>query len=143
MQQCAQYLNEQIMVHVWKYSSITIDPYDYCTLSNSTDEHCAFHHTGIDCGKCQDQSSLILGSSLCLPCSSLYPLLLIMFVLAGLSQFGCLMQMCSFSKESVDYSLHTNQNISLAKETPYKVINQCFLPKDNSPFIKVSLSRNV
>jgi len=59
---------------------IAIAPYDYCTLSNSTDEHCAFRHTGILCGKCQDQFSLILGISLCLPCSNLYLLLLIVWL---------------------------------------------------------------
>ena len=66
-------------------------PYDYCTLKtvsisvNSTDEQCAFNRTGTLCGKCQDGLSLILGSSKCLPCSNLYLLLLIVFVLAGLA----------------------------------------------------------
>ena len=65
-------------------------PFDYCILKNinisvnSTDEQCAFHRNGILCGKCQDGYSLILGSSKCLPCSNLYFLLLIVFVLAGL-----------------------------------------------------------
>ena len=66
-------------------------PYDYCTLKNadisvnSTDEQCAFHRTGILCGKCPQGLSLILGSSKCLPCSNIYLLLLIVFVLAGLA----------------------------------------------------------
>ena len=66
-------------------------PYDYCILMNiditvnSTDEQCAFNRTGALCGKCQDGLSLILGSSKCLPCSSLYLLLLIVFALAGLA----------------------------------------------------------
>jgi len=65
-------------------------PYDYCILKsinitvNTTDKQCAFNRTGTLCGKYQDGLSLILGSSKCLPCSNLYLLLLIVFVLAGL-----------------------------------------------------------
>ena len=66
-------------------------PYDYCILKsinitvNTTDKQCAFNRTGTLCGKCQDGLSLILGSSKCLPCSNLYLLLLVVFVLAGLA----------------------------------------------------------
>ena len=65
-------------------------PYDYCISTktnislNSTDKQCAFHRIGTLCGKCPEGFSLILGSSKCLPCSNLYLLLLIVFVLAGL-----------------------------------------------------------
>ena len=52
---------------------------------NNTYEHCAFHRNGTLCRKCQDGLSHILGSSKCLPCSNLYLLLLIVFVLAGLA----------------------------------------------------------
>ena len=66
-------------------------PYNYCTLKNtdisvnSIDEQCAYHRTGVLCGKCPDGFSLILGSSKCLFCSNFYLLLLILFVLAGLA----------------------------------------------------------
>ena len=65
-------------------------PYDHCKNMimdisvNSTNEQCQFNRTGILCGACPHGLSTVLGSSMCLPCSNLYLLLLIPFALAGL-----------------------------------------------------------
>ena len=63
---------------------------DYCvpetpaiTLEN-LDRQCQFNRTGILCGGCQLGVSLALGTSQCLQCSSLYLLLIPVFILAGL-----------------------------------------------------------
>ena len=66
-------------------------PFHYCksegtnlSLSNQ-DEQCAFNHSGILCGACQQGLSLALGTSQCLKCSNVYLLLLIPFALAGVA----------------------------------------------------------
>ena len=66
-------------------------PFHYCksddtnlSLSNQ-DEQCAFNHSGILCGACQQGLSLALGTSQCLKCSNTYLLLLIPFALAGVA----------------------------------------------------------
>ena len=66
-------------------------PFHYCksedtnlSLSNQ-DEQCAFNHSGVLCGACQQGLSLALGTSQCLKCSNVYLLLLIPFALAGVA----------------------------------------------------------
>ena len=64
-------------------------PFHYCksedaNLSlNNQDDQCAFNHSGVLCGACQQGLSLTLGTSQCLKCSNVYLLLLIPFALAG------------------------------------------------------------
>ena len=48
------------------------------------DLQCAFNHSGVLCGKCQEGLSLALGSSQCLKCSNTYLTLLVPFSIAGL-----------------------------------------------------------
>ena len=64
-------------------------PLDYCTSEskyinlNNPDEQCSFKHSGLLCGKCKENLSLVLGSSQCKTCSNTYLALLIPFALAG------------------------------------------------------------
>ena len=78
------YREEQLTVH-------TNCPFHYCksedtefTLDNQ-DDQCAFNHSGVLCGSCQQGLSLALGTSQCLKCSNVYLLLLIPFALAGVA----------------------------------------------------------
>ena len=69
-------------------------PYDYChpaddnisinlTIPNGADAQCAYNHTGVLCGGCHQNLSLSLGSSRCLPCTSLWPIKLTAILLAA------------------------------------------------------------
>ena len=64
-------------------------PLDYCTSKSkyinlkNPDEQCSFKHSGLLCGKCKENLSLVLGSSQCKTCSNNYLALLIPFALAG------------------------------------------------------------
>ena len=64
-------------------------PFDYCTSDskyinlNNPDHQCNFNRSGLLCGKCKKQLSLVLGSSECKQCSDNYLVLLIPFALAG------------------------------------------------------------
>ncbi len=66
-------------------------PFHYCKSEDtnlslsSQDEQCAFNHSGVLCGACQQGLSLALGTSQCLKCSNTYLLLLIPFALAGVA----------------------------------------------------------
>ena len=78
------YGKEQVVIH-------PNCPFHYCksedtnlSLSNH-DEQCAFNHSGVLCGACQQGLSLALGTSQCLKCSNVYLLLLIPFALAGVA----------------------------------------------------------
>ena len=64
-------------------------PFDYCrtepvqfTLNNSILQ-CAYNRSGLLCGSCQPDLSLVLGSNRCLRCSNNYLSLLIVFAVAG------------------------------------------------------------
>ena len=70
-------------------------PFDYCqpstknvsinlNLLNGADAQCAYNHSGILCGECQEHLSLSLGSSSCLPCHSHWPAVLVVIVLAAI-----------------------------------------------------------
>ena len=65
-------------------------PFDYCKSAplqlnlKHPDKQCALEHSGILCGGCNNQLSLVLGSSLCQHCSNKYLALLIPFAIAGL-----------------------------------------------------------
>ena len=64
-------------------------PYDYCKPENVSvnlldpDKQCAFSHSGVLCGGCQGDLSIVLGSSQCLPCDSTSILLILPFIVAG------------------------------------------------------------
>ena len=73
---------------------IQVCPYDYCIekplnislrSSDSADEQCAYNRTGILCGMCKENLSLVFGSSRCEECSHNYISLLIPFALAGIA----------------------------------------------------------
>ena len=81
-------------------------PFDYCTkdnvnftlvesndvsltdthtaIGNSIDAQCNYNRSGLLCGKCQKDISLVFGSSKCRKCSNSYLSLLIAFALAGI-----------------------------------------------------------
>ena len=64
-------------------------PLDYCTRESrffslkNPDKQCNSNHSGLLCGKCEEELSLVLGSSQCKECSNNYLALLIPFALAG------------------------------------------------------------
>ena len=68
-------------------------PFDYCVekpisinlnSSQERDRQCAFNRSGTLCGKCQNGFSVMLATSKCKVCSSIYLFLLIPFALAGI-----------------------------------------------------------
>ena len=67
-------------------------PLDYCQVTNTIsieypDEQCMNHRSGVICGACQDNHSIVLGSSRCLRCSSSYAFtwLIPVFAVAGIA----------------------------------------------------------
>ena len=70
-------------------------PYDYCQTSNvrihatettlDMDKQCAHNHTGIMCGKCAGNLSVVFGTHRCKPCSNYWLLLLIVWAVVGVS----------------------------------------------------------
>ena len=78
------YGKEQVVIH-------PNCPFHYCKSEDTNlslgnqDEQCAFNHSGVLCGACQQGLSLALGTSQCLKCSNVYLLLLIPFALAGVA----------------------------------------------------------
>ena len=69
-------------------------PFDYCDSSIvniealadglDVDKQCQYNRTGVLCGSCPEGWSLVLGSSECCECSSMWLLLTLPFALAGL-----------------------------------------------------------
>ena len=72
-------------------------PFDYCDPSPvffnvlHPERQCIGNRTGILCGQCLPGLSLMLGSNHCAPCSNIYLLLLVTFVLAGILLVALLM----------------------------------------------------
>ena len=66
-------------------------PAEYCTAESvnitldDPDVQCAFNRSGVLCGRCAANYSLILGGPRCDSCSNLYLLLIIAFALAGVA----------------------------------------------------------
>ena len=64
-------------------------PFDYCIGSDADisvdnlDSQCNYNRSGILCGSCKQNLSLLLGSSRCLECSNVYLVLLLPFAAAG------------------------------------------------------------
>ena len=70
-------------------------PYDYChppstrvgvnlNTASGPDAQCALNRSGLLCGTCQAGLSLSLGSSCCLPCSSHWPTLFVVILVAAI-----------------------------------------------------------
>ena len=72
-------------------------PFDYCNQSNvsfdimAPDHQCVANRTGILCGQCQSDLSIMLGSNHCGTCSNWYLFLLPVFGLAGIVLVAVLM----------------------------------------------------
>ena len=76
-------------------------PVDYCQPTSDTntisieypDKQCAYNHSGVVCGACQDNYSIGLGGSKCLRCTSDYPLiwLIPVFAVAGVALVALLL----------------------------------------------------
>ena len=66
-------------------------PFDYCIAGEKhidlsvPDEQCSYNRSGVLCGECQSNMSLVLGSSNCKQCSNIYLFLILPFSLAGLA----------------------------------------------------------
>ena len=77
-------------------------PSDYCNnlttvTLNRSDVHCQNSHSGILCGQCQGNLSMMFGSSRCSSgCSNYYLLLLIPFSIMGVALVGFLL-LCNFT----------------------------------------------
>ena len=72
-------------------------PFDYCVekpanislnSSQKRDRQCAFNRSGMLCGECKGNLSLVLATSKCKKCSNIYLLLLVPFALAGIALVG-------------------------------------------------------
>ena len=68
-------------------------PFDYCRTDNDSllirledpDEHCAYNRSGILCGECQTNLSIVLGSSRCKKCTNITTLMIFpTFLVVGL-----------------------------------------------------------
>ena len=68
-------------------------PFDYCKTENAdvnlnfpkgADKQCANNRTGVLCGGCQDNFSLSLGSSRCLPCHSYWPVVFVAIIFTAI-----------------------------------------------------------
>ncbi len=66
-------------------------PFDYCTseetylIVDNSNKQCSYNRSGLLCGRCSDNLSLVLGSSRCLQCSNFYLSLLAAFTFAGIA----------------------------------------------------------
>ena len=66
-------------------------PLDYCTSSllnvtlSDPSVQCDFNRTGIVCGQCRKNFSLVLGSLHCIPCNNNYTALILLFMIAGVA----------------------------------------------------------
>ena len=66
-------------------------PFDYCTSEsvdfplNNTDMQCAHNRSGLLCGACKMNYSLVLGTSYCKECTNSYLALLILFAVMGVA----------------------------------------------------------
>ena len=71
-------------------------PFDYCLFPSppieltSPDSQCDYSRSGVLCGACEMNRSLLLGSSACSKCSDYYLFLLIPFALMGVLLIACL-----------------------------------------------------
>ena len=73
----------------------SICPFDYCknssmkvainlNLTDGSDAQCAFNRSGILCGACSGNLSVLFGTSRCMECLNNWLALIILFAMAGL-----------------------------------------------------------
>ena len=116
--------------------------FDYCvekpvniSLSSpdSADEQCAYNRTGNLCGMCQEDLSLVFGSSRCQECSDNYISLLIPFALAGIALVVFILLLNLTIATGTIHGLIFYANISTANHS-------LFLPPSTSNFLTVFIS---
>ena len=117
-------------------------PFDYCvekpvnislSSSDSADEQCAFNRTGKLCGMCQEDLSLVFGSSRCQECSDNYVSLLIPFTLAGIALLALILLFNLTVATGTIHGLIFYANILTANHS-------LFLPPSTSNFQTVFIS---
>ena len=117
-------------------------PFDYCvekpvniSLSSpdSADEQCAYNRTGNLCGMCQEDLSLVFGSSRCQDCSNNYISLLIPFALTGITLVTFLLLLNLTVATGTIHGLIFYANI-------LKANHSLFLPPSTSNFLTVFIS---
>ena len=116
--------------------------FDYCvekpvniSLSSpdSADEQCAYNRTGKLCGMCQEDLSLVFGSSRCKECSDNYISLLIPFALAGIALVAFILLLNLTVATGTIHGLIFYANILTANHS-------LFLPPSTSNFLTVFIS---
>ena len=114
-------------------------PFDYCVQEpvhvnlSSADEQCAYNRTGILCGRCQEDLSLVFGSSRCQECSDNYISLLIPFALAGIALVAFILLFNLTVATGTIHGLIFYANILAANHS-------LFLPPSTSNFLTVFIS---
>ena len=114
-------------------------PFDYCVQEpvhvnlSSIDEQCAYNRTGILCGMCQEDLSLVFGSSRCRECSNNYISLLIPFALAGIALVAFILLLNMTVAAGTIHGLIFYANILKANYS-------LFLPPSTSNFLTVFIS---
>ena len=117
-------------------------PFDYCvekpvniSLSSpdSADQQCAYNRTGNLCGMCQEDLSLVFGSSRCQDCSNNYISLLIPFALTGIALVTFILLLNLTVATGTIHGLIFYANI-------LKANHSLFLPPSTSNFLTVFIS---
>ena len=114
-------------------------PFDYCVQEpvhvnlSSTDEQCAYNRTGNLCGMCQENLSLVFGSSRCQECSDNYISLLVPFALAGIALVAFILLLNLTVATGTIHGLIFYANILTANHS-------LFLPLSTSNFLTVFIS---
>ena len=114
-------------------------PFDYCVQEpvhvnlSSADEQCAYNRTGILCGMCQEDLSLVFGSSRCQECSDNYISLIIPFTLAGIALVAFILLFNMTVATGTIHGLILYANILSANHS-------LFLPPTTSNFLTVFIS---
>ena len=117
-------------------------PFDYCVQKpvnislnspNIADEQCAYNRTGILCGMCKENLSLVFGSSRCEECSHNYISLLIPFALAGIALVTIILLLNLTVAIGTIHGLIFYANILRANYS-------LFLPPSTSNFLTVFIS---
>ena len=112
-------------------------PFDYCIAGEKhidlsvPDEQCNYNRSGVLCGACQSNMSLVFGSSNCKQCSNIYLFLILPFSLAGLALVVLLLK-CNLTVSTghinaiIFYAniVQVNKaNLFTTQETAYKVFS--------------------
>ena len=116
-------------------------PFDYCLQEpvhvnlSSADEQCAYNRTGIlcTCGMCQEDLSLVVGSSRCQECSDNSISLIIPFALAGIALVTFILLLNLTVATGTIHGLIFYANILSANHS-------LFLPPSTSNFLTVFIS---